>query len=71
MSKRLKTVLISATVYSLVFTGLLVNGLYMLSAEGAKLEATKTQISENSAKEAAYTKMMSLLESTKENRITL
>jgi len=60
-----------ATIYSLVFAGLLVNGVYLISAEGAKLETTKTQISEHAAKEIAYTRMVDLLESTKEDRATL
>lgn len=71
MSKRSKTVLIVAITYCLIFAGLLITGLYVISAEGTKLETTITQISEYAAKETAYTKMMDLLESTKENRTTL
>ena len=71
MKKRSKTLLLVATFYSLIFAGLLVNGVYLISAEGAKLETTKIQISEHTAKETAYTKMMSLLDSSKENRATL
>lgn len=71
MSKRSKTLLVIASVYCFIFAGLLVYGVYILSAEGAKLEMTKTQISEHTAKEAAYAKMISLLESTKENRAAL
>jgi hypothetical protein len=71
MSKRSKTILLVAIVYSLVFAGLLGNGLYLISAEGAKLEIAKTQISEHTAKEVAYAKTMSLLEVTRDNRDTL
>ena len=71
MRKRSKTILIVATLYSLIFAGLLINGVYLISDQGRKLEITKTQISEHTAKEAAYTKMMSLLESSKVSRATL
>ena len=71
MIRRSKNVLIVASLYSLIFAGLLINGVYLISDQGRKLEITKTQISEHTAKEAAYSKMMSLLESSKENRTTL
>lgn len=71
MTKRAKTILLISIVYSLLFAGLLVNALYLISAEGAKLDVTKNKISENTAKEIAYTKMMTLLESSKDKRDTL
>lgn len=68
ISKRSKTLVLVAAGYTVLFAGLLINGVYLISAEGSKLESTKVLISEQSAKEAAYTKVTKLVESTEDSR---
>jgi hypothetical protein len=71
MTKRTKTTFIFAVFSSLFFVGGLVVMVYIITIQGAALEAAKETIAVRSAKNVAYEHVVKLLDSSAKDRVTL
>jgi hypothetical protein len=68
MTKSTKTTAIIAASYFVLFAGIFSYALYLVRAQGAALDETRTTLAERSAKEVTYNSVVRVTENSKANR---
>lgn len=71
MTKRTKTTAVIAVSYFVIFLGIFAYAVYLVNAQGSKLDEARRVIAERSAKEAAYNSVVRITESSKADRAEL